>query len=64
MLANALASVRAHDAAELCLYDLGQVCAGKDATASLLRALADPRTRLVDIHTARPGCLLTTVERL
>jgi hypothetical protein len=29
-----------------------------------MRALADPRTRHVNIHTARPGCMLTAVEKL
>ena len=64
VLANGLVSVRAYDAEELCLYDLGQVCEGRDAAAPLLRALTDPRTRFVNIHTARPGCLLTAVEPL
>jgi hypothetical protein len=27
-------------------------------------ALGDPRTRFVNIHTARPGCWLAAVERL
>ncbi len=61
---NPLVSVRAYDAADLCLYDLGQVCAGAEVDAPLDRALADPRTAFVNIHTARPGCLLTRVTRL
>jgi hypothetical protein len=64
VLANALVSVRAYDAEHMCLYDLGQVRAGAEVAAPLLRALDDPRTRFVNIHTARPGCLLTAVERL
>jgi hypothetical protein len=48
----------------MCLYDLGQVCEGKDVAAPLLRALADPRTRFANIHTARPGCWLAAAERL
>lgn len=60
--ANPLISVRAYDAADQCLYDLGQVCAGAVIDAPLDRALADPRTAFVNIHTARPGCLLTTVQ--
>lgn len=64
VLANGLVSVRSYDAAELCLYDLGEVREGREVAAPLLRALADPRTRFVNIHTARPGCLLTAVERL
>lgn len=61
--ANALVSVRAYDAADQCLYDLGQVCAGEDVAAPLARALDDARTGFVNIHTARPGCLLVRVER-
>jgi hypothetical protein len=62
--ANPLVSVRAYDAAEQCLYDLGHVCAEDEVEAPLARALADPRTGFVSIHTARPGCLLCQVERL
>jgi hypothetical protein len=61
--ANPLVSVRAYDADDLCLYDLGQVCSGAEVDAPLGRALDDPRTAFVNIHTARPGCLLSRVER-
>lgn len=61
--ANALVSVRAYDAADQCVYDLGQVCAGAEVDGPLARALDDPRTAFVNIHTARPGCLLALVER-
>jgi hypothetical protein len=64
VLANASISVRSYDAEEMCLYDLGAVSEGKDVAPVLMRALADARTRYVNIHTARPGCLLTAVERL
>ena len=64
VLANGLVSVRCYDAAELCLYDLGAVSEGREVAAPLARALADPRTCYINIHTARPGCLLTAVERL
>ena len=64
VLANGLVSVRAYDAAALCLYDLGAVSEGRAVAPYLDRALADPRTRWINIHTARPGCLLTAVERL
>jgi hypothetical protein len=64
VLANGLVSIRAYDAEDLCLYDLGHVCEGAAAELPLRRALSDPRTRHVNIHTARPGCLLTAVERL
>ncbi|NPD69138.1 DUF1203 domain-containing protein [Lichenicola cladoniae] len=62
--ANPLVSVRAYDEEDQCLYDLGQVCAGHDVDDPLERALGDPRTAFVNIHTARPGCLLALVERL
>lgn len=58
---NPLVSVRAYDAADQCLYDLGQVCDGADVDAPLDRALSDPRTAFVNVHTARPGCLLAQV---
>ena len=61
--ANPLVSVRAYDAADQCLYDLGQVCEGKDVDGPLERALAHRRTAFVNIHTARPGCWLSQVER-
>lgn len=60
---TSLISVRAYDAAQMVLYDLGQVADGTNADAPLARALADPRTSFVNIHTAKPGCLLTRVER-
>jgi hypothetical protein len=62
--ANPLVSVRAYDVADQCLYELGQVCAGRDVDEAIDRALGDPRTAFVNIHTARPGCLLLSVERL
>ena len=61
---SSLVSVRAYDAAEQCLYDLGQVCTGESVDEPLARALADARTDFVNIHTARPGCLLSRVERI
>jgi hypothetical protein len=64
VLANGIVSVRAYDADDLCLYDLGAISEGPNAAPILARALADPRTRHVNIHTARPGCLLTAVEKL
>jgi hypothetical protein len=60
--ANSLVSLRSYDAAGLCLYDLGVVVTGDAAEAPLARALADPRVAHVNIHTARPGCLLTIVQ--
>ena len=60
--ANPLVSVRAYDAADQCLYDLGEVCAGADVDGPLAHALGDSRTAFVNVHTARPGCLLARVE--
>jgi hypothetical protein len=52
-----LVSVRAYDADDVCIYELGDVCDGTDVERLLERALADRRTD-VNIHTARPGCFL------
>ncbi len=62
--ANCLVSVRAYDEADQCIYDLGQVCCGKDVDASLEHALGDARTAFINIHAARPGCLPSKVERI
>jgi hypothetical protein len=61
---NALISIRAYDESDQCIYELGQVCSGEDVDAPLQRALGDARTAFVNIHTARPGCLLCRVEHL
>ena len=59
-----LIAVRAYDRAGMCLYELGDVGEGVDAVTGLLhRALGDDRTDFVNVHTARPGCLLCQVER-
>ncbi|SNB61487.1 Protein of unknown function [Arboricoccus pini] len=60
--ANGLVSIRAYDADDQCLYELGQVCTGSAMEAPLLRALSAPRTAFVNVHTARPGCLLAAVR--
>lgn len=62
--ANGLVSIRAYDAADQCLYALGHVCAGCEMEAPLHRALSAPQTAFVNVHTARPGCLLSAVERI
>jgi hypothetical protein len=64
VLANGSVSVRSYDAEEMCLYDLSAVSEGKEVAPLLQRALADPRSRYINIHTARPGCLLCRVEKL
>ena len=64
VLAPGIVSVRSYDAAQMCLYDLGAISEGPDVGPILARAVADPRTRFINIHTARPGCLLTAVEKL
>jgi hypothetical protein len=63
MVRNSLVSVRSYDAEQMCLYDLGQVVDGPAVEGPLQRALADPRTSFVNLHTAKPGCLLCRVER-
>lgn len=59
---NRLVSVRAYDTDDQCVYDLGHAGDGDGVDAPLARALADPRTAFVNIHTAKPGCLLCRVE--
>ena len=58
-----LVSVRSYDANHQCIYDLGVVVDGTQAEEPLRRALADTRTSFVNIHTAKPGCMLCTVDR-
>jgi hypothetical protein len=62
--ANMIVSLRHYDADGMCLYDLGIVLPGPEAEAPLRERLADPRVAYVNIHTARPGCWLTRVERI
>ena len=57
-------SARAYDATDQCLYDLGFAGEGTEIDTRLARALDDPRTTSVNVHTAKPGCLLCWVERL
>ncbi|MBB5690681.1 DUF1203 domain-containing protein [Roseomonas alkaliterrae] len=61
--ANPLVSLRHYDADGMCLYDLGVVLPGEAAEAALRERIADPRVAFVNIHTARPGCWLTRVEK-
>ena len=60
---TSLVSVRSYDANDQCLYDLGEAVEGPDVDGPLARAITDPRTQFVNIHTAKPGCLLVRVER-
>ena len=55
-----LVSVRTYDAEDMCIYELGDVCDGIDVERLLDRALADLRTDYANIHTARPGCFLSS----
>jgi hypothetical protein len=59
-----LVSVRAYDADDMCIYDLGDVCDGTDVERLLERALSGRPTDYVNIHTARPGSFLCRVERV
>ena len=61
---NTIVSVRAYDAQDMVLYDLGRIGCGSDIDDALATALDDPRTVFVNIHTARPGCMLCRVEKL
>lgn len=61
---NMIVSLRHYDSDGMCLYDLGVVTPGEDAEALLRARLDDPRVAYVNIHTARPGCWLTRVEKL
>jgi hypothetical protein len=58
-----LVSLRSYDKDHQVLYDLGVVTEGSEVDEPLARSLADPRTAYVNIHTAKPGCLLCIVER-
>lgn len=60
---DSLVSIRAYDGAHQCLYELGTVCPGMSAQASINRAFADHRTAFLNVHTVGPGCLLTLIER-
>lgn len=59
---NALVSLRHYDAAGMCLYDFGAVVPGDAAEAALRGRIADRRVAHVNLHTARPGCWLASVE--
>lgn len=61
---DSLVSIRAYGADDMVLYDLGIVVDGREADAPLQRSLADPRCAYVNIHTARPGCMLCRVTRV
>ena len=63
ILRGRMISVRAYDADDQCVYDLGFAGDGETIEVPLARALDDPRTAFVNIHTAKPGCLLCRVER-
>jgi hypothetical protein len=60
---NRLVSVRAYGADDMVIYDLGDVANGAEVDGLLQRCLDDARTAYVNVHTARPGCLLCTIER-
>ena len=57
-----LVSVRSYDAQDQCIYDLGVAVEGRDVDPFLARAVADPRTKFVNVHTAKPGGVLCRVE--
>ena len=61
---NRLVSLRAYDSDDAVVYGLGDVVDGGSANALLVRCLADERCSYVNIHTARPGCLLCVATRV
>jgi hypothetical protein len=63
MVRGTLVSLRSYDSQDMCLYDRGHVSEGTEIDEPLQRALNDPRTAYVNIHTAKPGCFLCRVER-
>ena len=63
ILRGRVISVRAYDAEDQCVYDIGFAGDGVEIDGPLARALDDPRTAFVNVHTAKPGCLLCRVER-
>jgi hypothetical protein len=62
--------LHAHDCGGVALEDalpetvLGVVVPGDEAEAALRARIGDPRVAYVNIHTARPGCWLTRVEKV
>jgi hypothetical protein len=64
ILHSRLVSVRAYGRDGMCLYDIGDVGEGSAVEELLARALGDARTDFINVHTARPGCLLCQVERV
>ena len=63
ILRGRMISARAYDAEDQCVYDLGFAGNGVEIDGPLKRALNDPRTAFVNVHTVKPGCLLCRVER-
>lgn len=63
IVAKRLVSLRAYGADDMVIYDLGVVTEGHDAQVPLERILADERCAYVNIHTAKPGCMLCRVVR-
>ena len=58
-----LVSLRAYGEDDMVLYDLGVISDGRAIDAPLQHILADARCSYVNIHTAKPGCMLCRVER-
>ena len=63
ILKSSLMSLRAYDADDMCLYDLGVVTDRQGWDDLIRRSLDDRRTSYVNVHTARPGCMLCVVTR-
>ena len=63
LIDSPIMSVRVYDANDLCLYDLGILTSGDKLHNDLTHIFKDPRVCFVNIHTTKPGCMLTRVVR-
>lgn len=63
VLHGSLLSLRSYDAQDMVIYDLGVVTDSQGLTGLIERALADTRTSYINVHTARPGCMLCVITR-
>ena len=57
-------SLRAYDRNDRIIYELGEALEGREAKAAVAHSIQDARTTYINIHTAKPGCLLCRIERL
>jgi hypothetical protein len=60
---NRLVSVRVYGTDDTIIYGLGDVVDGRKVDSLVKRCLGESRTAYINVHTARPGCLLCAIER-